>query len=138
MHKDINLLISLNRQITGAKSLHDFRQYDVFCIAGTGEKIRFLPHSLIKISLINLLSKIDTTHNPIKKLALYWIGLIAIHPFENGNGRTVKKLIKLKAKEMSLEISNLEQLDSILLTENTEKNIHKITNFIKLNIKENV
>lgn len=138
MNSDINTLIQMNRKIQRLESQIDFRDHDVYCIAKNGKRIKFLPHSLIKISLVNLFQKSDKMNDPIQKLAILWIGIISIHPFANGNGRTAKMFLKYKAQKLNLYISKIDEIDSILLTEKTSENIDQICKYLEHNIKENV
>jgi fido (protein-threonine AMPylation protein) len=139
IQQELNLLLSLNAKLQKMAQSH-FRDHPVYCLAKSGQKITFVAPELISICLIKLLEKVEKEKDFLRSLSIFWIGFIAIHPFENANGRTAKEYLRLKLKERELEVVNLNQIDSILLTKNTKDNLQKINHFLDQNIKikENV
>lgn len=131
----LNKLVMINRRLDPLKSNNSFRTNAVTCTAATGSKIHFLAPELIEISLIKLFETIERIEDKFESLAVFWIGFIAIHPFNNANGRTAKEFLKIESLNLGLRINNLYQIDSILLTENTEDNKNKIINYLRDNSK---
>lgn len=141
MKEEINSLLRINRQLTKSQG---FRSHNVFCQAATGQKVKFLQYELIEISLIKLLEKIETKfqskdyNSHIYGLAMLWIGLISIHPFSDGNGRTIKLYLISRANKLGHKLQTIEDIDSILLSSETAQNIKNITNYLnhKIKVKE--
>ena len=135
MHNELTHLTSINQRVLKEKEQSGFRVDSVKCIANTGQEISFLAPEMIEIALIKLFERVNKTKDLINSMAICWIGLISIHPFSNGNGRTAKEYLKLMASNKDIQFNNLYQIDSILLTEQTNKNISEIENFLNQNIK---
>lgn len=141
MKEEINSLLRINRQFTKSSG---FRSHNVFCQAATGQKVKFLQYELIEISLIKILEKVETKlksndyNSHLYGLAMLWIGLISIHPFSNGNGRTTKMYLMTRVTRLGYNIESINDIDSILLTSETAQNIKNITNYLshKIKIKE--
>ncbi len=131
----VNTLLSEHRRITGDAAA-DWRTHNVVALARTGQKIRFAPWELVEASTLGLLSQVEelwssaaTTEERAQALSVLWLGLIGIHPFPDANGRSTKALIRRMLAAQGLRAEGLDGLDTILLTQDTQKNMQSLFTF---------
>lgn len=142
LQNDINQLIRLNQKILNTLSFSQFRTKPVFCLAKTGQIIKFIAPELISISLIKIIDnfkiQMEKENNIAFSMAYFWIGFISIHPFENGNGRTGKEYIRLKLQEYGYALKHPQKLNEILITGNTKIDLKNITTFFSNNLTKRI
>jgi hypothetical protein len=137
---EINQLISHNSLILGHGPECGLRRENVFCIAKTGQKIKFTPHQEVAGSLALLMEQfleLNTHAQTLEEVALsysyFWLGFIGIHPFMNGNGRTAKAYLIKKAQSQNFEL-NVHGLDGILLKGNLQEDMNQLIQYFITNL----
>jgi cell filamentation protein len=134
--------INGNFTLTHLLNIHKYIFSDLYSFAGKIRRedifkgqTRFFPHYLIKRELLKLLSKLKNEaylfglprEGMIERLAYYLSELNIIHPFREGNGRTIREFIRLLAERSNYlidwsKIGKKELLDAVIESElNTEK-----------------
>jgi Fic family protein len=142
LQRELHQLMRLHRQImSNTPDAGLFRTHDVFCVAKTGQKIRFAPHAAIEGSLMLLLEKFIALWQSsqdkaeiARAIAYLWFGLIAIHPFSDGNGRVGKAFVKSKLAEKGFLTIDENALDAILITGQTEQDLKNLTEFFSVQL----
>lgn len=144
IHSEINTLIQINSAITKfceQNKNSTFREQDAFCGTRDHRVVKFVPASEIQDFLTKTFKRfIDIYDNAINQdqiefsMAYIWLGLISIHPFKNGNGRTAKHYISEKLKEKDYELKSTAELDAFILDENTHQNLTALIKIFKKNI----
>lgn len=131
----VNTLLSEHRRICGDTGAN-WRRHNVFAQARTGQRIRFAPWELVEVSTLSLLSQVEDLWRSAQghearaqALAVLWLGLIGIHPFPDANGRSTKALIRRMLSAQGLRDEGLDGLDTILLTQDTQKNMQELYRF---------
>jgi hypothetical protein len=119
------MLRRLNQKVLGTAELSTFRTVNVHCIDREGNRLEYFEARDVEaftfITLQNLESDMQDSQcaeQALSALALAWLSLMKIHPFENGNGRTLKlfvhEIFSLIAPRFSLQLQ--PQLPTILDT----------------------
>lgn len=105
----------LNRRINHQGN-GDFRATEVYS-SSAKTNYRFLKSDLVQEFIVVCLDDFfqlydiaETKGEVAKSFAYFWQTFISIHPFTNGNGRTAKEYLKLKASEKGLT-GNFDRLD---------------------------
>ncbi|MBY0517207.1 MAG: Fic family protein [Bacteriovoracaceae bacterium] len=132
----INELCRLNARIEPSPVHTGLRQHDVFCVAKTGQKIRFTQPQNIAGQLSLILEKFDELYSEALELkslsfalAYFWFGFIAVHPFANANGRTGKAYLLDKIKFKGMKLKDPEKLQAILLKGDTTEDLKQLTQY---------
>lgn len=115
------------------------RTHDVFCVAHTGQKIRFTPFAQVPGQLALILERTQELLQEKKlvaALSVLWLGLIAVHPFSDGNGRVALAFVEKKAREHGFTLESTEKLQSILLTEDTSENLKQLMTYFSTHLKK--
>ena len=139
---EMNQLIRLNSKLMGSAAQGKFREQSVYCVARSGKKITFTPPSEIEGTLAMVLEEFNSLLSGSENLeeisfamSYFWMGFIATHPFMNGNGRTAKAYLDLKARSLGLEI-NLSGIDTILLEAEPTQNMKQLYPYFLQNLKQ--
>lgn len=113
-----------------------FRTHDVFCVAATGQKVRFAPWAQVPGSYLQVLevfdqrwSRAEAPSEIFAALSIFWLGHIAVHPFADGNGRVGKKFVKTKLREKGIFTIATDRLDAILLTGHTGHDLQRLNDY---------
>lgn len=114
----------------------EFRTHDVFCVAKTGQKIRFAPWAEVPGSYVQVLevfsqrwARAKTPQDIFTALSIFWLGHIAVHPFSDGNGRVGKNFVKIKLREKGIFTITTDSLDGILLTGHTVNDLSRLRDY---------
>lgn len=100
------------------KFIHDYLFCDVYEFAGkfrdeniTKDNFMFAQFEYIEENLNDILNKIDVEklkemsfEEKIKKISYYMTELNVLHPFREGNGRTIREFIRQLLNELGLDI----------------------------------
>lgn len=139
---ELNILSTLNARYQNKRDNLSFRKNNVYCLAQSGQKVRFSKPEEIPPLMVAVLEKFITLYKEATNkeelsyaLGVFWIGFISIHPFSNGNGRTAKAYLKQKAKEKNYELAS-EILDSILITGKLQDDIRSINQLINEKLRQ--
>ena len=142
IQSEMNQLIRLNSKLLGTEALGRFREQSVYCVARSGLKITYTPPSEIVGTLAmvleefnSLLAGSENVEEISFAMSYFWMGFISTHPFLNGNGRTAKAYLELKARALGLEI-NLAGIDSILLESDPQQNLQQLYPYFLQNLKQ--
>lgn len=84
---------------------------------------------LLLEKFLELWKKSQTSSEVAPAIAYLWFGLIAIHPFSDGNGRMAKAFVKTKLAEKGFITIDENALDAILITGQTEQDLKDLTAF---------
>lgn len=110
----------------------------------TGQAIRFSSPEAIGPQLLGLMDKVRNqlrTNADLESVArafsIFWLGFIAIHPFNTGNGKTAKAYLEKKAAELGFSLRNIYILDQILLQGDTSRDLSLLQIYFKSNLTIN-
>lgn len=135
IHMHLDQILRLHRAEHGSG---EFRTHDVFCVAATGQKIRFAPWGQVPGSYLQVLEvfhqrwlRAETPREIFAALSIFWLGHIAVHPFADANGRVGKKFVKNKLREKGIFTISTDSLDSILLTGQTGDDLRRLQDYFQ-------
>ncbi|HEX2753353.1 MAG TPA: Fic family protein, partial [Alphaproteobacteria bacterium] len=119
-----------------------FRTSDVYCIDRYGREIHFSPPREIDDDLSRLLAVFSGEFQSADDISLlsrafarFYYGFIAVHPFSNGNHRTVCTFLQRRAQEKSYDLESLKLLRKILLEGSVAAEMQKLITAFKLILK---
>ncbi len=138
LQQDFQALLRLHRTLL-PEAPQGLRTHDVFCVANTGQKIRFTAAAHVPGQLALILERSNELMRERKlvaALSVLWLGLIAVHPFSDGNGRVALAFVEKKAKEQGFSLQSAAELQSILLTEDTTENLKHLMTFFSTHLKQ--
>ncbi len=138
LQQDFQALLRLHRTLL-PDAPQGLRTHDVFCVAKTGQKIRFPAAAHVPGQLALILERSQQLFSEkqlVAALSVLWLGLIAVHPFSDGNGRVALAFVEKKAKEFGYTVESAPELQSILLTEDTTENLKNLMSFFSTHLKQ--
>lgn len=130
IRSSLEKLFLINLQVTQFSSPLGLRKVEVFCVDREDKIVTFVPHQQVEkylaLTLSNWLQNFESAQS-LEEIALslaqLWISFITVHPFENGNGRTVKEFIRQELGKKNLSISSFGAIDRILMKGNLTEEV---------------
>lgn len=113
-----------------------FRDEEVFCLSRSGQRVSFCTPDLIAGRLGALLARLDgmlrSANRPeafAHAMSYAWMGLIAIHPFGDGNGRTSFEYIRRKLRGTPYDVAakDFPILKRYLIKGEVQRDLHNLT-----------
>lgn len=117
--EEIERLITINQSVV-KESKPKFRNENIFCVTRNGKQICYMAPDQIDTKLDDLMDTVfalcqqsEQADSLIKSLAVFWLGFVEIHPFEDGNLRTAKEYIRHKLDTAHLPVLSLRPLERV-------------------------
>lgn len=150
MNTDVSKLFTptyltfLNGSVMDFETNLGIRQYNVACDRRDGKKTVFVSKETVSQSFQNYselwvkyFSKTTTSQSVARACAHFWYTFILIHPFENGNGRTGKRVLEEALQKLGFDFAGFYLIDRYLFTGTTTKDLYELENLFLASIRNN-
>lgn len=119
--EEIERLFHINQSILKTNT-PKLRNKNLFCVTRDGKEICYMAPNQIDTKLDDLMDTVfalcqrsEQCDSLLKSLAVFWLGFVEIHPFEDGNLRTAKEYIRHKLDTAHLPVISLRPLERVKL-----------------------
>lgn len=130
LRRSLERLFIINLQVTGFRSSLGLRKREVICIDREDKIVTFVPNQLVEKYLALTLKnwnqdfdKAATLEEVAFTLTQLWMSFITVHPFEDGNGRTIKEFMRQELQKKGLSIKSFDFIDRILMKGNVAEEV---------------
>lgn len=141
---DLNKIILMNASLVQYKNKIALRDEDVCCVRRDGKLAIFGNKDKVLRSFItyidlwkNNFGKAQNLKDVARSSAHFWLTFISIHPFEDGNGRTAKKLLEKIVTMKGFKVKSYYFIDRYLFKGDVKEDLFHLENLFVASLEKN-